>query len=98
MSKRVPGALFSAYLGSNMTLIESQGPLSDGTSVLGTPNQFGQIYLPECEGRISGEFAELMTASCRAAVPNVVRPRMAGAAHGLRCRSVGAIENRCSQA
>ena len=27
--------------------------------------------LPECEGRISGEFAELMTASCRAAVYRV---------------------------
>ena len=72
MRKRVPGALFSAYLGSNMTLFVDSGThFSEDLSSWDPKSIWGQIYLPECEGRISGEFAELMTASCRAAVYSV---------------------------
>ena len=42
-----------------------------GHQFWGPQINLGQINLPECEGRISGEFAELMTASCRAAVRSV---------------------------
>ena len=84
MSKRVPGALFSAYIGQYMTLIESQGPhFSEDLSSWGPQVNLGQINLPECEGRISGEFAELMTASCRAAVPLRRRPRWRGSSAWL---------------
>ena len=55
-----------------------RAPFLRGSEFLGPQVNLGQINLPECEGRISGEIAELMTASCRAAVPYRRRPRSAG--------------------
>ena len=81
-----------------MTLIESQGPhFSEDLSSWGPQVNLGQINLPECEGRISGEFAELMTASCRAAVPSVEDLACPGRGHGQRGRRYSIRKGCCAQ-